>query len=306
LGVSIAGFVDEQWSGSASFRLSGRQLVSDLKNLASFLRHHVVDEIVIALPTSVLNKHRVRLLDTCRAHGIMVRFPASLLIDAGIDALGQRPADEIVMTVYNGSVEGWDPVAKRLLDVALAFILLALAAPLMALIAVLIKGTSAGPVLFTQERMGLNKRRFRMHKFRTMYVGSEERLRELEHLNEMEGPTFKVTRDPRITPLGRFLRRSSLDELPQLLHVLKGEMSLVGPRPLALRDVNLFGDDRHRRRFGVRPGMTGLWQISGRSLIPFEDWMELDLRYVDEWSLGLDLKILLKTIPVVLSGKGAL
>lgn len=160
--------------------------------------------------------------------------------------------------------------------------------------------------MFSQERMGLNKRRFRMHKFRTMYVGSEQRLPELEHLNEMAGPTFKLTSDPRVTPLGRLLRRSSLDELPQLFHVLKGEMSLVGPRPLALRDVDLFEDDRHRRRFGVRPGMTGLWQISGRSLIPFEGWMELDLRYIDEWSLALDMKILLKTIPVVLSGKGAL
>jgi lipopolysaccharide/colanic/teichoic acid biosynthesis glycosyltransferase len=153
--------------------------------------------------------------------------------------------------------------------------------------------------------VGLGKRRFRMQKFRTMGADAEVRLAEIEHLNETRGPTFKVREDPRITRVGQFLRRSSLDELPQLWNVLCGDMSLVGPRPLPLRDVEGFEEDRHRRRFSVRPGLTGLWQVSGRNELTFETWMELDLRYIDTWSLGLDLQILIRTIPAVLSGRGA-
>ena len=158
---------------------------------------------------------------------------------------------------------------------------------------------------FVQERVGLNKRRFRMLKFRTMVANAEHLQAAVEHLNEAHGPIFKIANDPRITRLGRLLRRTSLDELPQLFHVLTGEMSLVGPRPMSLRDVDLFDRGIQRKRFSVKPGLTCLWQISGRSDLPFSKWLELDLHYIEHWSLGLDLMILLKTIPAVLSGKGA-
>jgi lipopolysaccharide/colanic/teichoic acid biosynthesis glycosyltransferase len=160
-------------------------------------------------------------------------------------------------------------------------------------------------VFFAQERVGLNKRRFRLYKFRTMIPDAERKLAELECFNELSGPVFKIKNDPRITPIGKFLRKTSIDELPQLYNVLIGDMSLVGPRALPVRDYNGFDQDWHRRRFSVRPGITCLWQVNGRNNVPFDKWMELDLEYIDNWSLWLDLKILLKTIPAVVSGYGA-
>jgi exopolysaccharide biosynthesis polyprenyl glycosylphosphotransferase len=299
----VVGFVDDEWPGITGFRASGRPLVADLKNLAAHLREYVVDEVVIALPLSVLLRHRTRILAVCAEQGITVRFPLSLVAD--LRPRAGRRRDDMLLTVEHATAEGWEQFGKRVLDVALSAVLLVLTAPLIGLVALLIGLDSRGPVFFAQERMGLGKRRFRMHKFRTMVVGAEGRLPQLEHLNETEGPTFKLRNDPRVTRIGRFLRRSSIDELPQLWNVLRGEMSLVGPRPLPLRDVEGFEDDRHRRRFSVRPGLTGLWQVSGRNELSFDTWMELDLEYIDRWSLALDLRILARTIPAVLSGRGA-
>jgi len=172
-------------------------------------------------------------------------------------------------------------------------------------VAILIKLGSPGPILFIQKRLGLNKRQFNMVKFRTMVVGAEKRMRDVEHLNEVSGPVFKMKHDPRITPLGAFLRKTSIDELPQLFNVFKGEMSLVGPRPLPVRDYEGFNEDWQRRRFSVKPGMTCLWQVHGRSSISFEKWMELDLQYIDGWSLWLDCRILMLTIPADFEGSGA-
>ena len=180
--------------------------------------------------------------------------------------------------------------------------------PVFAIVAILVKLTSRGPVFFVQQRLGLNKRMFQIYKFRTMVVDAEKKLKEVEHLNEVSGPVFKIKNDPRLTPLGRFLRKTSIDELPQLFNVLKGDMSLVGPRPLQVRDYELFNQickDWQRRRFSVRPGITCLWQVNGRSSVQFEKWMELDLQYIRRWSLWLDLQILIKTIPAVLKGSGA-
>jgi exopolysaccharide biosynthesis polyprenyl glycosylphosphotransferase len=193
---------------------------------------------------------------------------------------------------------------KRLIDVMVALTLLIVSAPLLLALAAVIKLTSRGPVIFRQERAGFHGRRFDMYKFRTMVAGAEDMLDQVLHLNEMGGPVFKATDDPRLTLVGGFLRRMSLDELPQLLNVLKGDMSLVGPRPLPLYEASRI-KGAQRRRLAVRPGVTGLWQVSGRNMVAFEEWMRMDLLYVDQWSLFLDLRILLRTIPCVLSGKGA-
>ena len=198
-----------------------------------------------------------------------------------------------------------EQVGKKPHDDPLLLALIILLSPLFLTVALLIKATSPGPVFFLQERLGLTKRGFRICKFRTMDPDAEAKQAELEGFNEVDGPAFKITNDPRITPIGRFLRKTSIDELPQLINVLKSDMSLVGPRPLPVRDYEGFDQDWHRRRFSVRPGITCLWQVKGRSNVSFDRWMELDMEYIDNWSLGLDLKILAKTIPAVLRGAGA-
>jgi lipopolysaccharide/colanic/teichoic acid biosynthesis glycosyltransferase len=194
--------------------------------------------------------------------------------------------------------------AKRLLDLGGAALLLLLGLPFFGVIGLLVKLTSSGPVIFRQERAGFHGRRFWMYKFRTMVDGAEHMREQVAHLNAMSGPVFKAADDPRLTSVGRFLRKLSLDELPQLLNVLKGEMSLVGPRPLPVYEASRI-KGAQRRRLAMRPGITGLWQVSGRNAVDFEGWMRLDLAYVDGWSLGLDLWILLRTIPAVLRAEGA-
>jgi exopolysaccharide biosynthesis polyprenyl glycosylphosphotransferase len=189
---------------------------------------------------------------------------------------------------------------------ALLLLVLLIVIPVIPLIALAIKLTSPGPVFFRQQRSGLNGSPFTLYKFRTMVTNAEQFKHELEAMNEMSGPVFKVTNDPRVTPIGKFLRKYSLDELPQLYNVLRTEMSLVGPRPLPVDEVKRFENLAHRRRLSVKPGLTCLWQISGRNQISdFRDWVRLDLEYIDNWSLWLDLKILVRTIPAVLIGTGA-
>ena len=200
---------------------------------------------------------------------------------------------------------GWKVAVKRSLDIVISALLLVILSPLALITAIAIKIESPGPVHFVQERVGLNKRRFRLYKFRSMVKDAELTQAELEGLNECSGAAFKIKNDPRITPVGKILRKTSIDELPQLFNVLKGDMSLVGPRPLPVRDYNGFNEDWQRRRFSVPPGITCLWQVGGRCNTSFENWMELDLEYIDKWSLLLDIKIIAKTIPAVLQGSGA-
>jgi lipopolysaccharide/colanic/teichoic acid biosynthesis glycosyltransferase len=226
-----------------------------------------------------------------------------------VDLCLARPRAEVVGPTLYLTYETTEPdrpalLVKAILDRALALVLLVLTLPLGALIALLVKLTSPGPVLFTQQRAGLNGRPFRMVKFRTMRAGAEAERTRLLHVNELTGPIFKMRDDPRVTPTGHFLRKTSLDELPQLLNVALGHMSLVGPRPLPLIE-NWELLPVHRRRLSVKPGITGLWQVSGRNDLTFEEWMALDLQYVDNWSLGLDLAIMLRTPPAVLSRRGA-
>lgn len=195
--------------------------------------------------------------------------------------------------------------AKRLLDIVGSVAGLALCAPIFVIVAILVRVTSRGPSFFVQERCGRGGRIFRFYKFRTMVADAETRKAELEHLNEMQGPVFKIRRDPRITGLGAILRKSSLDELPQLWNVLRGEMSLVGPRPSLPSEVEAY-TSRQAQRLSVVPGLTGLWQVSGRNTLPdFDDWIELDLKYARSWSLWLDLRILAKTLVVVILARGA-
>jgi exopolysaccharide biosynthesis polyprenyl glycosylphosphotransferase len=305
LGYRVLGFVDEDWSGTPEFERSGFRVIAQPQHLVEFLRDNVVDEVVIALPMGSAYRQAQRIIATCEEQGILVRFLSDLFPLKHARATVETFEDEPVVTIWSGTMEGWPLLLKRALDVLLSSSLLLLLSPLLLAIAVAVKATSRGPVFFTQQRIGLHKRRFPVHKFRTMVVDAETRLAEVAHLNEVSGPVFKIRRDPRLTPLGRFLRQTSFDELPQLWDVLAGHMSLVGPRPLPVRDYEGFAHDWHRRRFSVRPGMTCLWQVNGRSFLPFERWMELDMQYIDQWSLWLDLKILLQTIPAVLRGSGA-
>jgi exopolysaccharide biosynthesis polyprenyl glycosylphosphotransferase len=211
-----------------------------------------------------------------------------------------------VLVFRSAPESSWPRVIKQLIDTIGSLLLLVSLSWLLVLIALLIKRSSPGPVFFRQQRSGSNGRPFTLYKFRTMVTNAEQLKHELAAMNEMTGPVFKVTNDPRVTPIGRFLRKYSLDELPQLYNVLRGEMSLVGPRPLPVDEVKRFNDLAHRRRLSVKPGLTCLWQISGRNNVTdFKDWVRLDLEYIDHWSLGLDLEILWRTLPAVLAGTGA-
>jgi exopolysaccharide biosynthesis polyprenyl glycosylphosphotransferase len=304
-GYQILGFVDENWAGLTEFKSTGFKIVSSYEGLAEYLRRNVVDEVAIYLPLRSYHEHASQVAALCQEHGIAMRLAADIF-----DLRTARSRAEFFdgayhISTYTGVRDEWPLVVKRAIDLAISFTFLVLLSPLFLAVAIAIKLSSKGPIFFRQERLGLNKRRFYIYKFRTMVPNAEKLMAELEAKNEVSGPVFKIKDDPRITGIGKILRRTSIDELPQLLNILKGEMSLVGPRPLPKRDYEGFSEDWQRRRFSVRPGITCLWQVNGRSSIPFEQWMRLDLQYMDEWSLWLDLKILARTIPAVLRGSGA-
>jgi exopolysaccharide biosynthesis polyprenyl glycosylphosphotransferase len=305
LGYRVMGFADQPWQGIDQLHRSGHSLVCDLESLPVFLRTNVVDEVVIALPIRSFHAEASRIAAICEEQGIILRVLSNIFNLKLAQTASEELEGHSSITHYTGVIEGWPVVLKRVVDFSLALIALIVLSPLLVLVAVLIKITSPGPIFFMQKRIGQSKRKFIIYKFRSMYMDAEKKMRELEHLNEVSGPVFKIKNDPRITPVGKFLRKTSIDELPQLINVLRGDMSLVGPRPLAVRDYELFSEDWHRRRFSVRPGITCLWQVNGRNSIPFEKWMELDMQYIDQWSLWLDFKILAKTIPAVLRGSGA-
>jgi exopolysaccharide biosynthesis polyprenyl glycosylphosphotransferase len=273
--------------------------------LESVIAQEPVDEVFITLPRDKYGHLVEMIVRLCEEQGIIVRMHAEMFklrfARWQVDELNGEP----IVTVHSGPLDGWQLIAKRLIDLCGTVMLLIAAAPILGLIALLIKVDSPGPVFFKQERVGRNKRRFQLFKFRTMVNGADKQQQMLEHLNEAAGPVFKIKDDPRITRIGKFLRCYSIDELPQLFNVLKGEMSLVGPRPLPVRDVARIDIRWHKRRLSVKPGVTCLWQVNGRSDVSFNDWVRMDLEYIDQWSLGLDMKILMKTIPVVLKGSGA-
>lgn len=305
LGYQLLGFVDEDWQKMAEFEQTGFPLLSDHAGLAEFLRRNVVDEVAMYLPLRSSYENSLRVAALCEQHGIIMRFDGEIFdLKKSRSAPDEFNGDPYVAT-YTGIREWWPSIVKRIIDAVFSVIFLIVLGPILLAVAVLIKCSSQGPILFRQERMGVNKRRFMILKFRTMVPNAEKMLAKLEKQNEVSGPVFKIRKDPRITPIGKVLRRTSIDELPQLFNVLKGDMSLVGPRPLPVRDYEGFSEDWQRRRFSVRPGITCLWQVSGRSSIPFEQWMKLDLQYLDEWSLWLDMKILVRTVSAVMKGTGA-
>ena len=305
LGYRVMGFVDDEWAGIEKFRKTDYPLVAGFESFQSFLRSHAVDEVMVVLPMHSFYFQASRFVTACEEQGIPVRFLTNIfnprLAQLRVEELGE----EFVISLQTGPWEGWPLVVKRALDISISFTMIVFFLPLFLTIALLIKLTSRGPVLFVQERIGMSKRRFRMYKFRTMVADAEKKQAELANRNEVSPPAFKIKHDPRVTWIGKLLRKTSVDELPQLFNVLEGDMSLVGPRPLAVRDYLGVSQDWQRRRFSMRPGITCLWQINGRSTVPFDHWMNLDMQYIDHWSIWLDLAILAKTIPAVLKGTGA-
>jgi exopolysaccharide biosynthesis polyprenyl glycosylphosphotransferase len=273
--------------------------------LPAFLINHVVDEVAIGLPIKSLYEQIDNIVRLCEKQGIIIRFLSDIFNQKFAHLEAERFGEENFVSFYTGNLIGWPVQIKRVIDFFVSLISIIILSPLFLIISLGIRFTSTGPIFFIQERLGQNKRIFRLYKFRTMVPDAEKMITKLEHLNEVDGPAFKIRNDPRTTPFGRLLRKTSLDEVPQLINVLKGDMSIVGPRPLPVRDYNGFNHDWQRRRFSVRPGITCLWQINGRTNVSFWKWMELDLEYIDNWSLWLDLKIMAKTIPAVIKGTGA-
>jgi exopolysaccharide biosynthesis polyprenyl glycosylphosphotransferase len=279
-----------------------RQPISDL---VEAMHRHAVSRVIFAAGHSQLNRVE-QAISACEVEGVpawlVADFIRTSIAKPGFDAFAGRP-----MLVFRSTPEvSWALLIKDIVDRVVAFIALLVMAIPMAIAALIIRITSPGPVIFRQRRAGIHGKPFVMYKFRSMADDAEMRRAELEPFNQMSGPVFKVESDPRITRFGRWLRRTSFDELPQLMNVLMGDMSLVGPRPLPVYEVEKFENTAQRRRLSVKPGLTCLWQISGRNQVrDFQDWVKLDLDYIDRWSLALDFKILLRTIPAVILGLGA-
>jgi len=302
-GIQVIGYLDPDPTRIGQ-TVDDKPVIGAFSDISTCLKKYIIDEVIIAIPRSMLEEAEL-IAFACEEEGIKLRFMA--------DIFNLRAARISLATIGDLPLLTLEPVAqdrdilllKRLFDFLVTLCAMPVVLPILTLVALAIKLDSPGPVLFIQQRVGLRKHLFPMYKFRSMHENAEEMLKDIEHLNEAEGPIFKMTNDPRVTRVGKFLRKTSLDELPQLLNVLKGEMSLVGPRPMSIRDVDLFEKGIQRKRFSVKPGITCLWQISGRSDLPFDKWLELDLQYIDNWSFWLDLKILFKTIPAVLKSKGA-
>ncbi len=302
LGYRVVGFVDDD-PQRGSTDIGRFRALGGIPNLPHILQREKIDEVLITLPWT---HHRkiLAIVDQCARKQIRARIVPDLfqltLSRVDVNQIGGVP----VIGLREPSIGAWQQALKRSLDLVVAVVALVLLLPLFLLIGLAIKLDSSGPVLFAQARLGRGGREFTIHKFRSMREGAEGEKEDLADLNEASGPIFKIRDDPRLTRVGRVLRRWSLDELPQLYNVLRGEMSLVGPRPPTPAEVLRY-EDWQRKRLTVRPGMTGLWQVSGRSELPFGEMMLLDIYYVENWSPTLDIGILLRTVPKWVSGEGA-
>ena len=301
LGFQPVGFVDD--SPGRSTDIGPFRALGVIDNIPTVLSNEAIDEVIITLPWSD-HLRILRIVQVCAARGVRARVVPDLFqmslssVDVndlgGIPLIGMRPP----------SLRGANLLVKRIFDLAVGIPLSLIAVPLMLILASLIKLDSPGPILFRQARIGMHGKLFQVYKFRSMRHGAEEEVEQLRDRNQASGPLFKIKDDPRRTRVGRFLRHTSLDELPQLINVLRGEMSLVGPRPPLPQEVEQY-QDWHKQRLKAQPGMTGLWQVSGRSDLSFDEMVLLDVHYIENWSVPLDILILLRTIPKMLSGDGA-
>lgn len=302
LGYRVVGFLDDDplKMGKRYFAVP---VLGELARAKEIIQRQKVDEVVIA-SANIPAEKTLDIITECERFGVEFKIvPGILELIASrvdVDELAGVP----LLTVSEIRLKGLNALLKRAIDILFSALGLVLLSPLLLIVAVLVKLTAPGPIFYTQERVGLDGKTFSIFKFRSMIVGAEELISQIEDKSEVEGHLFKIKDDPRITPLGKFMRRYSLDELPQLLNVFLGQMSLVGPRPPLPREVVKY-NAWQKKRLRVRPGITGPWQVSGRSHLPFDDMVRLDIYYIENWSLWFDLKILLRTIPVVLTGSGA-
>jgi exopolysaccharide biosynthesis polyprenyl glycosylphosphotransferase len=302
MGLRLIGFVDSGPDSVPTAKL-GRYDVFPLDELASVLQKRVVDEIIFAVDMQELARLEP-VIEHCADVGMRTRVQLEFLPAAYSRIYLEKFRDVQLLSLSSAPDSELRLFFKRVFDVALSVGSLVVLSPLLACIAAMIRMTSPGPVFFQQTRCGLGGRRFTLYKFRSMINDAEQMRAELHQLNELDGPVFKISDDPRITPVGRWLRRLSLDESPQLWNILRGDMSFVGPRPAVPEEVEQY-EDWQRRRLRMRPGLTCTWVLEGRNHLDFKRWMQLDLSYIDNWSLWLDVKIFLRTIPIVISGRGA-
>lgn len=302
MGLRLVGFVDPQSATDPATNLGGYDVFS-LEQVGRILQTRVVDEVVFAVDLQGLARLEP-VMQHCADLGIRTRLQLEFLPPAYSRVYLENFREVQLLSLSSAPDSELRLFFKRVFDVVLSFASLVVLSPLLIAIAAMIKITSPGPVFFQQTRCGLGGRRFMLYKFRSMINNAEQMRAELHQLNELDGPVFKISDDPRITTVGRWLRRFSLDELPQLWNIFSGEMSFVGPRPAVPEEVDQY-EDWQRRRLRMRPGLTCIWVLEGRSHVDFNRWMQLDLKYIDTWSLWLDTKIFLRTIPIVLSGRGA-
>ncbi len=302
LGYRVIGFLDDDPLKSTT-DLGPIKALGAIDNLPEAIRENMIDQVIITLPWQYHRKV-VRLVIDSEQAGVRARVVPDMfqlsMGGADIEDLNGIP----LISVKETTLTGWNLTLKRAVDLALAALAVTLLAPLWLVVALAIKLDSPGPVFFRQPRAGRLGKPFTVYKFRSMYQDAEAQLEKLRQKNEAAGPMFKIREDPRRTRVGRFIRKTSIDELPQLINVLRGEMSWVGPRPALLSEVAQY-QDWHRKRLEVQPGMTGLWQVSGRSDLTFDEMVMLDIYYAENWSLGLDIQIMLRTVPQVLFGDGA-
>jgi len=302
MGLRLVGFVDPEGEARPSDHLAGYD-VFPLDSVGTILQQHIVDEVVFAVSLQELARLEP-VMQHCADLGIRTRLQLEFLPPAYSRIYLENFRDVQLLSLSSAPDSELRLFLKRVFDVVLSATSLILLSPLLLAIGAMIKITSPGPVFFQQTRCGLGGRRFMLYKFRSMINNAEQMRAELHQLNELDGPVFKISDDPRITTVGRWLRRFSLDELPQLWNIFRGDMSFVGPRPAVPEEVEQY-EDWQRRRLRMRPGLTCIWVIEGRNHVDFNRWMQLDLKYIDTWSLWLDAKIFLLTIPIVLSGRGA-
>lgn len=302
MGLRLLGFVDPN-SSDASLQDLGGYRVHRIEELGGILQQEVVDEIIFAVNMQELARLEP-VMQHCADVGMRTRVQLEFLPAAYSRIYLEKFRDVQLLSLSSAPDSELRLFFKRIFDAAFSFAVLVVFSPVLLCIAAMIRVTSPGPVLFRQTRCGLGGRRFMLYKFRSMINNAEQMRAELHQLNELDGPVFKISDDPRITAVGRWLRRFSLDELPQLWNILRGDMSFVGPRPAVPEEVEQY-EDWQRRRLRMRPGLTCTWVLEGRNHVDFNRWMQLDLTYIDNWSLWLDFKIFLRTIPIVLSGRGA-